>query len=361
MDRHTAKGSSLSRRDSLISHVSQSAPAAPGSTSPEASKAKPSWPDPRPRADSVRSTQDHSSAMYSPVADGHTSPYMNGHHSGQYGLADYGGQQGYRTHPTQPQSPLLQNTNQHPHSPFGSMSPALHGQAYGVPTGSGRSNGNFVAQQNVMPFHLPPAQYTGGHSMPSQDSAPSYEGITSVDTGNTPAQTSEMMLLNQMSMAGTVPIFGGDGVLSKSPYGGMPDDFLTYLFNSNSVPGSPRSQDLAQGTFSRFVSFLHHTKPRRLTRFVPVIAVYRPINIPCHFPGTRSQLLAISRLHLTRSWLLTVYWIRTYRRLPSPKTKVKRYLTSSKTGFMLTARRRGAHAMIFLTEIVATTTICSVK
>lgn len=42
-----------------------------------------------------------------------------------------------------------------------------------------------------------------------------------------------------MSMATTIPVFGpGDSVLNKSPYVGMPEDFLVYLFNTgNGQPG----------------------------------------------------------------------------------------------------------------------------
>lgn len=47
-----------------------------------------------------------------------------------------------------------------------------------------------------------------------------------------------MMLLDQMSMPTTIPIFGpADSILNKSPYVGMPEDFMAFLFNTNGQPG----------------------------------------------------------------------------------------------------------------------------
>lgn len=48
-----------------------------------------------------------------------------------------------------------------------------------------------------------------------------------------------MMMLDQMAMPGTVPVFGGDGDLNKSPYVGMPEDFMAYLFNSPQANMTP--------------------------------------------------------------------------------------------------------------------------
>jgi hypothetical protein len=45
-----------------------------------------------------------------------------------------------------------------------------------------------------------------------------------------------MMLLDQMSMPTTIPVFGpSDSLLNKSPYVGMPEDFMAYLFNTGNV------------------------------------------------------------------------------------------------------------------------------
>lgn len=65
-------------------------------------------------------------------------------------------------------------------------------------------------------------------------------------------QSSEMMMLGNMAMQATVPMFGNDGALNKSPYVGLPEDFLTYLFNTSS-PGdqSPISKDLIRSAYAK--------------------------------------------------------------------------------------------------------------
>jgi hypothetical protein len=54
-----------------------------------------------------------------------------------------------------------------------------------------------------------------------------------------------MVMLDQMAMPGSGPVFGSDGTLSKSPYVGMPEDFMAYLFNASAASdgsASPMSQ-----------------------------------------------------------------------------------------------------------------------
>lgn len=43
-----------------------------------------------------------------------------------------------------------------------------------------------------------------------------------------------MAIMDHMSMADAGPVFGADPGLHKSPSGGMPEDFMAYLFDSNS-------------------------------------------------------------------------------------------------------------------------------
>lgn len=52
------------------------------------------------------------------------------------------------------------------------------------------------------------------------------------------------MLLDNMSNQTTIPVFGSESVLNKSPYVGMPEDFMAYLFNtgSQSADGSTMGQ-----------------------------------------------------------------------------------------------------------------------
>jgi hypothetical protein len=60
-----------------------------------------------------------------------------------------------------------------------------------------------------------------------------------------------MMILGDMAVPGTAPIFGGDGDLSKSPYAGMPEDFMAFLFNSPPGDGSSASQVSIQNPYAK--------------------------------------------------------------------------------------------------------------
>lgn len=58
-----------------------------------------------------------------------------------------------------------------------------------------------------------------------------------------PLPAGELSMLDNMS---TIPVFGSDGVLNKSPYVGMPEDFMAYLFNTQGVEGGPMNQMMPQ-------------------------------------------------------------------------------------------------------------------
>lgn len=59
----------------------------------------------------------------------------------------------------------------------------------------------------------------------------------------TPLQTApdmnQMAICDPMPLGDAGPVFGADAGLHKSPTGGMPEDFMAYLFDSapNSVAG----------------------------------------------------------------------------------------------------------------------------
>jgi hypothetical protein len=56
------------------------------------------------------------------------------------------------------------------------------------------------------------------------------------------------MMLDSMQMnQQTLPVFGGDTMLNKSPYVAIPEDFVAFLFNQNSMDGSPMGQMMSQG------------------------------------------------------------------------------------------------------------------
>lgn len=58
-----------------------------------------------------------------------------------------------------------------------------------------------------------------------------------------------MMLLDQMAMPQTMPVFGSDSMLNKSPYVGMPEDFMAYLFNTAHTDGSPMAVPIQGGGY----------------------------------------------------------------------------------------------------------------
>lgn len=66
-----------------------------------------------------------------------------------------------------------------------------------------------------------------------------YVPLTTAESFDHHSQdTGEMVRLDQMSMQQTMPVFGTDSILNKSPYVGMPEDFMAYLFNTHGE-GSP--------------------------------------------------------------------------------------------------------------------------
>lgn len=99
----------------------------------------------------------------------------------------------------------------------------------------------YVSQQNFTPFTLPPPGYSSlapTSTIPSsRESETSYtvaspHATASVEYQNRePGQGqqsgSDMMLLDQMTVPNTIPVFSGEGY-SRSPFT-IPDDFVAYL------------------------------------------------------------------------------------------------------------------------------------
>ncbi|KAK7734977.1 hypothetical protein SLS53_007754 [Cytospora paraplurivora] len=54
-----------------------------------------------------------------------------------------------------------------------------------------------------------------------------------------PHSAGEMVLLDNMTSQTTIPVFGSDSVLNRSPNVGMPEDFMAYLFNTQAPDGTP--------------------------------------------------------------------------------------------------------------------------
>ncbi|KAF3063967.1 hypothetical protein GL218_02045 [Daldinia childiae] len=255
-DRHTAKGSALNRKDSLIS---QSSPVdnvrppypTPSAVSPDSDRLGPSYTQGRGAHYEYQSPKDTIGTPYTPISN---TPPANFSHVGHPNGVD-----GYMHHEQGYSAP---HGARHPHhSPSGPPRPTIQtgvGAPYGVlspvPTQHGSYHGHlantpqsaptmpYVTQQNLTPFTLPPSDFatTTAGNMP-RESGQAYAPQNSNDYDHSHSQSNgEMVLLDQMATQTTIPIFGSDGVLNKSPYVAIPEDFFAYLFNTNDPNGSPQ-------------------------------------------------------------------------------------------------------------------------
>ncbi|KFA55463.1 hypothetical protein S40293_02010 [Stachybotrys chartarum IBT 40293] len=247
MDRHLAKGSQLSRRGSMISHVSPIVTANLGS--PDLGRSGPSF--------AKGHQQTH--MQYQSPHEGHNTPFSPISHPTPVGYHNgpSNGMDGYNHDSSFSHNHAMQNQRQSPAVPprqsaqnnmgqYGVLSPAptqpgYHGQHVDTPMAT-----SFTPQHNVMPFNLPPAQYPNAPPTTAPDAPQSFGATSSAEYPDpSHAQSSEMVMLDQMAMPGSGPVFGSDGTLSKSPYVGMPEDFMAYLFNASAASdgsASPMSQ-----------------------------------------------------------------------------------------------------------------------
>jgi hypothetical protein len=251
-DRHTAKNSALSRRDSMMSQsspidgVRPSYPV-PGSASPEGQRPGTGYNKARAAQFQYRSPNDANSSPYTPIGNTPPSGFPhNGQHAGGYlhQESDFAG--AHSTHhphqsPVGPQRPAV-HTNGGPYgvlSPVSTQHSSYHTQPINTPQSSNATP--YVPQQNFTPFTLPPSDFAttsaaGMSSEPGQAYAPTTSGEYTDHANN--QSSGEMMLLDQMGTQATMPVFGGDGFHSKSPYISIPEDFVAYLFNTAASDGS---------------------------------------------------------------------------------------------------------------------------
>lgn len=89
-----------------------------------------------------------------------------------------------------------------------------------------------------------------------RESGQAYAPQNSNDYDHSHSQSNgEMVLLDQMATQTTIPIFGSDGVLNKSPYVAIPEDFFAYLFNTNDPNGSPQvGHVMPPNQYAKYVS-----------------------------------------------------------------------------------------------------------
>lgn len=109
-----------------------------------------------------------------------------------------------------------------------------------------------------MPINLPPAQYPNFQTAATREESQPYRPSTAPDYGESTSQgqSNDLIMFDQMTMPGTIPVFGidgTDGLLNRSPYVGMPSDFLNFLFNSegNAGQGSPMGSPVMAAPYSK--------------------------------------------------------------------------------------------------------------
>ncbi|KAH8681248.1 c2h2 finger domain-containing protein [Xylariales sp. PMI_506] len=257
-DRHTAKGSALSRKDSANNHVGaadSTRPSfpTPGSVSPEVN---------RPGSGYPKVQNGPSGSPFTPItATPPIYPHATPHGLDGYSHPDHGYGSGSGTHqghssPSGHPRPSIQ-TNV---AAYGAVSPiSAPGNAYtNHPSNTPQTGATvtYVSQQNFPPFTLPPSDFAATSPVTvSRESGQSYAPAMSSEysDGSMVHASSEMMLLDQMAAQTTIPVFGTDGMLNKSPYISIPEDFVAYLFNTANPDGSPvLGQKVPQGQYSHY-------------------------------------------------------------------------------------------------------------
>ncbi|PHH87601.1 hypothetical protein CDD83_8654 [Cordyceps sp. RAO-2017] len=257
MDRHAARGPHLGRRDSMAGHPA----AAHSSSASDPASAEPKHFDGGCSSSihqpplHYHSPQAHSGGSpYTPVGttppDAHRAATPNAHAAEAYG------QDAALEHP-QSRVTISQNSPAAPSCL--SIQPSLdsydtfplrdasqsgyHANTIPHPSAS------FVPQQDAAAsMRLPSGPYHASQAVvsPRDPGQPYMEPTSAPYLDAVRATPADMVTLDQMAMPGTGPVFGDDGSLNKSPYVGMPEDFMAYLFNS--LPGGGSCVGIAAST-----------------------------------------------------------------------------------------------------------------
>jgi hypothetical protein len=247
-DRHTAKGSALSRKESLLSQVSPMVDGRPlfapsGSTSPEVGRPSTGYGNGH-HGPSPYSPKEAMGSPYTPMTNTPPMNYPNGMHANGVDYMHH--DPNYHRQPPQPspsgpQRPSVQ-TNV---APYGVLSPVSTQHGYhSQPTNTPQSSSavQYAQSQNFPPFTLPPSNFNApASSTTPRETQPPFGQQNSEEYSENGRQqgAGEMVMLDQMSMPTTIPVFGSDSMLNKSPYVGMPEDFISYMFNTQGPDGSP--------------------------------------------------------------------------------------------------------------------------
>ncbi|KAK4126642.1 hypothetical protein N657DRAFT_632666 [Parathielavia appendiculata] len=282
-DRHTAKGSALNRKDSMMSQASpitDNRPPFPptGSASPEVNRPGTAYVKGRSMSIQYHSPRDSMGSPFTPITNTPPTTYANGapngadymhHHDSNYAHMS---QRPPHQSPPGPRRPSLQ-TNVGPYGVLSPIStqPGYHSQAHNTPQSAHAVA--YVPPQNFPPFSLPPSDFSTTSTGPAaRDDQSAYAPSTSAEfTDQQPQAAGEMMLLDQMGMPQTMPVFGNDSILNKSPYVAIPEDFVAYLFNTHGegspMTGVPMQGGYNYGEFPNQFNMPYYNDPNQLGYF----------------------------------------------------------------------------------------------
>ncbi|EKD19783.1 uncharacterized protein L3040_001872 [Drepanopeziza brunnea f. sp. 'multigermtubi'] len=297
-DRHTAKGSQLHRKDSMLGHNHTSSPTAEpgqpfskhGSKSPEVMR--PNLAGIKPPANQLQhqSPQEPNPSSYSPATVLSSGTY-SGTASSSSGTETFQGRDFKRSngdslpqHGTPSMTPgarpqrhasfgvsdskpvqFSRTPLQNNVGPYGLLSSTSGNPAY---HNSQPSPQPYVSQQNFTPFTLPPPGFstTPTAIAPSQESEPSYTASMPTDYSSEATHHAQsgpdMMLLDQMAVPNTMPVFGGEGY-NRSPFA-IPEDFVAYLFSGQQLENSSPVGQMGQPGYANYADnqnqyFAHFT------------------------------------------------------------------------------------------------------
>lgn len=206
--------------------------------------------------------------QYQPSKEGVATPYTPAANTFTPGVDGYmmsDKDMGYGsrvTHPS-PSGHLQRSRTQHNTAVYGVMSPvSTHPGSFQmrpIHTPQSAPTRPFVAPNNFPVLSLPPSDFsTAAGDAGVNVSTPHFAPTTSGEFGEqSHANTSntDLMLLDQMTAQATIPVFGPDGVINKSPYVSIPEDFVAYLFNTTAPDTSPQAVGhfIQQGQYSKCV------------------------------------------------------------------------------------------------------------
>lgn len=328
-DRHTAKGSQLHRKDSML-NLGHTSPivetgkplSAHGSSSPEVMRPSLAGIKSRPSQLQYQSPQEMNANSYSPVTNPSSGTYSG---TGSSNGADTFQQpagfkransdninrghdgNGNNTPNSRPQRHTsFGMTNSKPPDfsrpplqtsvgPYGLLSSAS-ANAYHVSQSSPQQP--YVSQQNFTPFTLPPPGFSTSMvaTASTREADPTYPTSMSTDY---PSETShhqqsgpDMMLLDQMTAPNTMPVFGGEGY-SRSPFA-IPEDFVAYLFSGQQANEASPMGPVSQQGYANYLDAQNQYYTPYFANDVNLGGFFPPNHQQSHHPMAVTSLLDTS-------------------------------------------------------------------